>query len=269
MKTTKQMLIFDVDGVIANPQNKKVTEPEILDYIIQRLEKNEPIAFNTGRSLVWLVDRILKPILEKIKHKKILQNFFASGEKGGTWITFGNDDAIQYHKDKTISVPISLQRKVKNLINLEFLDSMFYDETKETMMTAEMKDNYEIEKFTERQTDLNKKLHKLIIEENLDKRFKIDPTIVATDIESKYVGKGFAIERILKWLKEKNIEPQKFITFGDSLSDIPMPQMLHKIGKIVEFIYVGKSEIKQSYPFPIRQTKESYEKGTAEALKAL
>lgn len=269
MKTVKQMLIFDVDGVIANPQEKKVTEPEILDYIIQRLEKNEPIALNTGRSLVWLVNRILDPILEKIKYKKIIQNFFASGEKGGTWITFDKGGVIQYRKDKTISIPLTLQKRVRNLIKSEFSDSMFYDETKETMISVEMKDNYEIEKFTERQIILIKKLQKIIIEENSDKQLKIDPTIVATDIENKHVGKGFAMERILKWLNEKNVKPQKFITFGDSLSDLPMPQKLYEKKYNVEFVYVGKNKIIKSYPFPIIYTKKFFGEGTSEALDTL
>jgi HAD superfamily hydrolase (TIGR01484 family) len=269
MKTVKQMLIFDVDGVIANPQEKRVTEPEILTYIARKLEAGEPVALNTGRSLVWMIDRVINILFKKISNKKSLRNFFASGEKGGTWITFSDEGIIQYHKDKTISVPLILQKAVKKLINSEFSESMFYDETKETMISTEMNDGYQVEKYTQQQKKLNIKLQKLINDDNSDKALKIDPTIIASDIENKHVGKGFAIERILKWLNEKNIQPQRFITFGDSLSDLPMPQKLYEKKYNVEFIYVGKNKIAESYRFPITYSKKSYGEGTLEALRTL
>ena len=41
--------IFDVDGVITNPIEKRVTLSKIVDELIRRLKKNEPIGLNTGR----------------------------------------------------------------------------------------------------------------------------------------------------------------------------------------------------------------------------
>jgi hydroxymethylpyrimidine pyrophosphatase-like HAD family hydrolase len=269
MKTVGQMLIFDVDGVITDPQEKKITQLEIIDEIIKRIEMGEPVALNTGRSIVWLMDRVINPLLNKIKNKIALKKFFASGEKGATWITFDENGEIKYHKDESISVPKSIQVKIRNLINSEFSESMFYDETKKTMISTEMKDGFSVEKYSELQICLNEKIKLLLNKDNFSKRLKVDPTVIATDVENVHVGKGFAIERILKWLDEKKLRPQKFITFGDSLSDLPMPEKLHEKGKNVEFIFVGKNIIKKPYPFSITDTKELYEKGTVEALKNL
>lgn len=268
-KVVNAAWIFDVDGVITNPQEKKITEPEILDEIIKRLTQGEPVALNTGRSLVWMIDRVINLLLEKVKNRKSLQNFFASGEKGGTWITLDENGKIIQHKDDSISVPVSLQKKVRNLVDSEFSRSMFYDETKETMISTEMKDGFPVEKYSVFQKILNKKLQELVDKDNSGKPLRVDPTIIATDIENRHVGKDFAVERIIKWLNERNIDPQKFITFGDSLSDLPMPQALHEKGKNVEFVFVGNKEIKQLYPFPITRPKKLFEKGTLELLKSL
>jgi HAD superfamily hydrolase (TIGR01484 family) len=269
MKSVDEMLIFDVDGVITDPQKKQVTEIEILDHIAKKLEMGQPVALNTGRSLVWMIERVINLLLKKIKNHKSLQIFFASGEKGSTWITFDENGKMKHHKDETIIMPFSLQAKIKHLIESKFSRSMFYDDTKETMISTEMKDGYSVEEYSKQQKVLTDIFQKIVNRDDPHGLLKIDPTTIATDIENKRVGKGFAIERILKWLTDIDIEPQKFITFGDSLSDLPMSQMLHKKGKTVEFVYVGKNQINNSYPFPILHTKNKYGQGTAEALQTL
>lgn len=269
-KTVKTAWVLDVDGVITNPQEKKVTEPKILDQIAKKLEAGEPVALNTGRSLIWIIDRVITSLLEKVQDKKSLRNFFASGEKGGAWITFDENGKMQHHKDESISVSQSLQDKVRALINSEFSESMFFDETKETMISTEMKDGYPVEEYAKHQKGLNAKLQELVDQENLTEELKVDPTTIATDIENKHVGKGFAVERIIGWLQEIGANPQRFIAFGDSFSsDIPMAEKLHSKNKKVEFVFVGKGEIKQSYPFPIARPQGFFEKGTLEALRTL
>lgn len=269
MKTVKSAWIFDVDGVITDPSGKRIKETKILDHIVRKFEAGEPVALNTGRSLVWMIDRVINLLLEKVTNKSILINFFASGEKGGTWITFDEKGQMQHHKDNSISIPQFLQGKVRNLINSEFSESMFYDETKETMISTEMKDGYSVEEYSKHQNVLNEKLRKLVDENGLGESLKVDPTTIATDVENKHIGKGFAVERIMKWLNERKIKPQKYVTFGDSLSDLPMPEKLNEKGKNVEFVYVGKNPIKKSYPFPIIKPLELFGKGTIEALESL
>lgn len=263
--------VFDVDGVITNPSEKKVTEPEILDEIAQKLTGGEPVALNTGRSLSWMTDRVINPLLEKVKDKKSLNNFFASGEKGGTWITFDENGTMLRHKDDSISVPQSLQAKVKHLIDSEFSESMFYDESKETMISTEMKDGYSVKKYTKQQEGLKLKLQELIDRENLTGNLKVDPTTIATDIENKHVGKGFAVRKIIEWIKSKGVKPQKYIAFGDSFSsDISMAEEIHSQGFAVEFIYVGEQDISTSnLPFPVKSPSACFGKGTLEFLKTL
>lgn len=265
------MLIFDVDGVITNPQTKRITEPEILDEIIKRLEKEEPIALNTGRSVQWVKERVLNPLIKKIKDKIILQNLLTVGEKGGTWAEFDDQGNLAKNIDNNISVPNDLKNEIRNLIHAKYSDSMFYDESKLTMITSEMKDGYPLNDYRKKQIALSVEIKTLLANKGLTNKFKVDPTTIATDIENKFVGKHFAIKRIIDWVKKKGINPQKYITFGDSFeSDIPMAKELHSQGLRVEFAYVGEEDIDTSkYTFPIKISQDKYGKGTLEILKML
>lgn len=264
--------IFDVDGVISDPKEKRPTIEGILDIIAYKLSKNEPVALNTGRSLSWMIERIITPLLLKVNDKKFLQNFFAVGEKGGTWLTFDKEGVQEEHKDASISVPSELQQKVRKLIKSDFSATTFFDDSKLTMVSTEMHDGFDDEKrkqlYEPAQKALVLKLEELLGEKGLKYDFKVDPTTIATDIENKHVGKDFAVKRIIKWLEEKKIKPQKYITFGDSKSDIPMAQELYRQGLSVEFVFVGKkSDVNSSdYPFPVKITNAQYQLGTLEYL---
>lgn len=74
--------LFDIDGVITHPEQKRVTEPRIIDEIIKRLQAGEPVALVTGRSLSWMIDRVVSPLEQKVNDKSLLTNFFGLGEKG-------------------------------------------------------------------------------------------------------------------------------------------------------------------------------------------
>ncbi|MDZ4228096.1 MAG: hypothetical protein U1E54_02515, partial [Candidatus Levybacteria bacterium] len=244
MKVVDQILIFDVDGVITNPQEKKVTEPEILNEIIRRLKREEIIALNTGRSIEWVKNRVLKLLIEKVKGEKILQNLLTVGEKGGTWAEFDNQGNLIENKDENISVPNSLKSEVRNVINNKYSDSMFYDESKLTMISTEMKDGHSRKDYKKKQSTLSTDLKSLLTDKNLADKFKIDPTTIATDIENIFVGKNFSVKRIVEWVKKKGIKPQGYMAFGDSFrSDIPMAEELHAQRFPVEFIYVGEEKI--------------------------
>lgn len=271
LRPVKTAYIFDVDGVITNPQEKKVTEPKILDEIIKRLEKGEPVALNTGRSIEWVKNRVLNQLIENVKDKGIFQNLLVVGEKGGTWAEFDNQGNLIESKDENISVPDSLINKIRNLVNEKYSDSMFFDESKLTMISTEMKDGYSLEDYKQKQKTLLTEFETLLRKEKLTDKFKIDPTTIAVDIENVFVGKHFAVKRILTWLKTKGIAPQRYIAFGDSFrSDLPMAQELNSQNLPVEFVFVGQGNIDvKNYPFIIRQTQAHFEKGTLEFLMTL
>jgi hypothetical protein len=57
IRSVGNMLVLDADGTISDPWEKTV-ELGILNHILQRLERNEAVAFNTGRSLDWVIEMV-------------------------------------------------------------------------------------------------------------------------------------------------------------------------------------------------------------------
>lgn len=75
--------LFDVDGVITHPEQKRVTEPQIITEIIKRLQAGEPVALVTGRSVDFMRDKVITPLKGELQDLSLLQNFLAVGEKEG------------------------------------------------------------------------------------------------------------------------------------------------------------------------------------------
>jgi len=97
--------IFDVDGVLTDPQTKKVEYNEIFNQIIIRLKKGYPISLNTGRSIEWLTYNILNQLISKVSDYSIFIRFIAIGEKGATWAIIDNSLHVQHGKLDNLSVP--------------------------------------------------------------------------------------------------------------------------------------------------------------------
>lgn len=268
------VLVFDVDGVLTDPKGKKNTRPEIFSQIISQLKKGEPVALNTGRSISWMQQRVISPLLAEVEDKTILRNFLAVGEKGGAWITYSQEGLPQEFTDGTICIPHDLQNKVRVLIQSQFPGLMFYDESKLTMISTEMLDGANLEEYHSEQQILTKKLKELIKQHDLGNQLEVDPTTIATDIQNKHVGKDFAARRILEWVNSLRISPNLFITLGDSKSDVPMAREIYDQGHSVSFVFVGKEEdakyIKRlELPFTVEFTNQQYENGTLEYLQKL
>ena len=87
---------------------------------------------------------IINPLRERVSDVSILQNLAAVGEKGGTWITFDEAGDMHEGKARELSVPEELKERVRKLIAEKYSDSMFFDETKETMLSTEMIDGHDL-----------------------------------------------------------------------------------------------------------------------------
>lgn len=263
----KDLFVFDVDGVITHPSKKINTEPEILSHIIDKLKIDDPIALNTGRSLAWIKERVISLLYARIQNKSILKNLIAVGEMGGMWLTFDNDGNANEYIDNSLSIPKPLMREIKELIESKYSKSMFYDDTKNTMVSIEMNEGMPIDTYKKIQKLLMDDLHQIIKASYLGKNLKIDTTTIAADVMNNHVGKGFAVHRIADWLRAKKINPKQIFAFGDSMSDLPMAEKFHELGFSIEFVFVGNQQIQQSkYKFPITHTTDKFEGGTLEFL---
>lgn len=265
------VLIFDVDGVLTHPSEKKVTELGIYNQFIKRLEAGEPVIINTGRAVDFMLKRILEPLEQLVADRKILRNLFAVGEKGAVSVQYNNKGERTEYVDQSISVPEALQIEARQLVEERFSGVVFYDTTKKTMISIEMLDGLSVDEFIKRQSDLNIELMGLLTRHGLATEYKVDPSRIATDVENNHVGKGLGVQKALEWLAEQKIKPERFIAFGDSPSDVAMADELHQRGLPVEFVFVGEKNLLagKKLEFPITYTVEQCEGGTMEYLENL
>jgi hydroxymethylpyrimidine pyrophosphatase-like HAD family hydrolase len=255
--------LFDVDGVLTNPQEKKIVESKIIEFLIKILSSGELIGLNTGRSLGFVEKEVLEPLQNQITNKEYLNRIFFAGEKGGTWGKFQNGK-IEEFIDDSLKMPEELISDVKEVLS-KYEETTFFDDTKRTMISTEFIKGADFSKFQEDQKNLTEDLKSLLIKHNL-KNLILEPSIIATDIQYPSAGKDLGVERFLEMIKDKE-EPTEFETFGDSPSDIEMFKYLERKGHNARFIYVGEKEIEEGER--IIKTKSKFDKGTLEYLEGL
>ena len=61
-RTPRTAWLFDVDGVLTDPERKIVAESALFDELIRRLTHGEPVGLNTGRSAEFIVAAVLDPL---------------------------------------------------------------------------------------------------------------------------------------------------------------------------------------------------------------
>lgn len=262
--------LFDVDGVLTNPEEKKVVLPEIFDELIKRLQNNEPVGLNTGRSLDYMIAEVLKPIENRVEDKKILKNIFAVGEKGAAWITYNNENERVISVDENISVPEEIQNDVRELVKQKYSEMVFYDETKRTLVTLEIEANKKMSDLLKIEQEIVFELNNILKKYKKEGDFKIDATRVAIDIQSILTGKALGAREFVKLLSSRGIEPKKYIGFGDSASDYEMYEELITLGKITEFVFVGDRDSLEGKDLAsVIFTEKKDDEGTLEFLRRI
>ena len=258
--------IFDVDGVITDPTTK-LPQDKVLDILLNKLKKNEPIAFNTGRSVRWVYEKVIKNMGLGIKDLGILNNLFVIGEFGGTMLEFNKAGKPQFSIDENIKTPKYLEEKA-NLILKEYNSSMFHnnsEDKKETMISSEMLTNFSLEKYHEEQEKLFERWRELVKALKLEGKYKVSKGMIGTDIMNINVGKKFATKKTFIWLREKGFNPRDAYIFGDSELDILMAEESFEEGIQTTFVFVG-GNISKDYPFTVIETDERFTEGTLEYL---
>ena len=117
-KKVNEIFIFDIDGVLTSIQTHKIEHQKLIEFVIDILDKNEPVAFNTGRSLSWVKDEIVSLIEQNIKEKNKLENLFVAAEKGGAVISFNQNGKEQMFIDYSINIPDTIKNEIRKLIKI-------------------------------------------------------------------------------------------------------------------------------------------------------
>lgn len=263
--TDQSAWIFDVDGVLTNLLQKKVTEPTLIPCLAKILEQGDLLACNTGRNLAWVKEKVFSPLEKELSDKSLLQHIFIAGEKGAVWQQLGHEETI----DHALTVPLLFQEKVKKLVQDEFSDAMFFDEGKQTMISLEIKNDVSLAYFAARQAEMLVVLEKYLFEDNLKNSYKIDPSVTAIDIQHITTGKDMGMQHILTWIATQGHTPTHFYCFGDSPADIHMGELLQDQHLPFTFVYVGEKTLSNMPSFVPVIPEQKVDKGTAWYLQTV
>ncbi|TDK24797.1 hypothetical protein E2F48_13425 [Arthrobacter crusticola] len=255
-------LLLDVDGPIASPVTRTVPQP-IIDYLLRLAGAGWPVVFNTGRSDAFIREQLLNPMMASGIPDGV--RFHAICEKGASWFSFDADGAGEVHVDKELALPSSFGDDVRDLVEEKYSALMFFDETKRAMVSVEQSLDVSSADYLAGQAEFDADAFDILVsydmggirlgrerpDSNGEVGYRIDPTIISTDIESVRLGKDLGAERALALLAPYGEVPNTWRTVGDSRTDYAMADYLHGKGYDVAHVDVRPSDGVPEKPYPI------------------
>jgi len=259
-------LLLDVDGPIASPVSRTIAIPSIVDDLIALAAEGIPVVFNTGRSDAFIREQVVKPLLAGGLAPG--GRVHAVCEKGAVWCSIGP----QYEDgmgDITVAEDLALPRdyadEMRELVRSDYADLVFFDETKRAMVSIEQRVEVPNATYLARQPEFDERAMAALQRRGLGVRrlddvrpaadgsvqWRIDPTIISTDVEADRSGKDMGAERSLELLAEDGDLPLAWRTMGDSRSDYAMADWLHANGHAVAHVDVRPSDGVPATPYPV------------------
>lgn len=256
------MNVFDLDGVITNPENSNVNS-SLVEQMYFHLKAGYKIAVNTGRSYDW-VEKNLVNYLKSQGDDTIFERLIIVCEKGGEMVTITpTDTRIMPSRFALDKQDYDITKSVTDAL-MPKLTTMFWDDTKRTMATIEKLPKADLATFHLEQKILTSALTSKLHNDSI----RIDATTIATDVESIEAGKYAGAELIFEWAKQNFPEIDSFVCYGDSISDYDMARCFASYSANVTFVYVGKKsdEIKVAENIRLVVTAQKFDQGTLEYL---
>ncbi|MGY1802305.1 hypothetical protein ACI78T_03385 [Blastococcus sp. SYSU D00922] len=255
-------LLLDVDGPVSSPATRTVAVA-LLDDVRRLLAAGVPVVLNTGRSVDFVADRVFAPLAAG--GLPAAARLHAVCEKGAVWVSAHGDGVGEVHVDASLRVPAVARDLIARLVDDGYGDAMFVDTTKRVMATVEARTDVPNEVYQAHQRTFDAELLAGLREAGLgvrirDERFpdadgrtpwRIDPSVIATDVEADSSGKALGARRALALLADDGPLPRVWHTVGDSRSDYAMADQLHELGYEVTHVDVGPQEPLQGRPYAV------------------
>ncbi|WP_083404237.1 hypothetical protein [Curtobacterium sp. MCBA15_005] len=266
MNAPRLGLLLDVDGPIASPVSRTIAIPSIVADLVALAAEGIPIVFNTGRSDAFIRSEVVGPLLAGGLAEG--GRVHAVCEKGAVWCSIGP----QYDGgmgELTVAEDLALPRdyadEMRELVRDEYADLVFFDETKRAMVSIEQRVEVPNATYLARQPEFDAKAMAALERRGLGVRrlddvrpdadgavqWRIDPTIISTDVESDRSGKDLGAERSLGLLGQDGELPVTWRTVGDSRSDYAMADWLHAHGHEVAHVDVRPADGVPATPYPV------------------
>ncbi|MDQ0643939.1 hypothetical protein [Microbacterium murale] len=240
-------LLLDVDGPVASPVTRTIAIGSIARDLVDLVAEGVPIAFITGRSHEFIADVVIPALQDAGLREALLRpeaRMFGVFEKGGAWSTIDADGMGEPTIDQTVAFGADAVYAIRDLVERRFADTMFFDETKRAMISVEQRTDVGSEEYRRAQRDFQDEAFRILIAQGVGLRyeeqvvpdadgavpFRIDPTVISTDVESIRLDKDHAAQRALEHFRARGPMPRKWLSVGDSRSDYLMADQLHAEG---------------------------------------
>lgn len=261
-------LLFDVDGPLASPTSRTIAIDSILTDLVALAAAAVPIAFITGRSDDFIRTRVVAPLLDAGLADALTAEgarLFGVFEKGGSWAPITAEGMGEVSVDTSVALPESVVDDVRELVARDFAGTMFFDETKKAMISVEQRTDVSHDDYRSAQTRFNDAAFELMKQHGLGVRygddevpdaaggvpFRLDPTIISTDMESVKLDKDRGAQRALQYFASLGPLPRRWRSIGDSRSDYLMADYLHTQGYEVAHVDVRPSDGILARPYPV------------------
>jgi hydroxymethylpyrimidine pyrophosphatase-like HAD family hydrolase len=255
-------LLLDVDGPIASPVTRTVP-PGIIADLVTLASAGWPVVFNTGRSDAFIREQVMQPMLAAGLPAGI--TFHAVCEKGATWFSFTADGAGEVFVDQDLALPVSFADDVRDLVEEKYSHLMFFDETKLAMVSVEQSLSAANADYLVGQRAFDDDALEIMHSHDMgacrldreepdshgDIAYRVDPTIISTDLESVRVGKDVGAERALTLVAPLMEIPRTWWTVGDSRTDYAMADYLHEQGFDVAHVDVRPADGVPAKPYDV------------------
>jgi hydroxymethylpyrimidine pyrophosphatase-like HAD family hydrolase len=246
-------LLLDVDGPVASPVTR-VVQPGIIADLVALAAAGVPVIFNTGRSDAFIREQVMEPMIAAGMPAGTL--IHAICEKGAVWFSYTAEGPGPVHVDRELAIPQAFGDDVRRLVAEDYSAHMFYDETKRAMVSVEQHIAVASSDYLAEQELFDADAMGLMSQHGLgvvrldhhvpnsddQVDYRVDPTIISTDIESVRLGKDLGASRAVEFLAAQGITPQAWRTVGDSRTDYAMADWLHHNDHAVKHVDVRPAD---------------------------
>jgi len=255
-------LLLDVDGPVASPLTRDV-KPDIILDLVALAAAGIPVIFNTGRSDAFIREQVMEPMIAAgIPAGTVIH---AICEKGAVWFSYTSAGPGPIHVDRELAVPAAYGDDVRRLVAEDYAAHMFFDETKRAMVSVEQHIDVPNADYLAEQKLFDAEAMELMGRHGLgvvrldhhvpnsddEVDYRVDPTIISTDIESVRLGKDLGASRAVELLAAQGITPQAWRTVGDSRTDYAMADWLHHNDHPVKHVDVRPADGVPTKPYPV------------------
>ncbi|WP_423921844.1 hypothetical protein ACPEEZ_01570 [Frigoribacterium sp. 2-23] len=260
-------LLLDVDGPIASPITRSIALPGITRDLVALASAGIPLVFNTGRSDAFIRDEVVAPLMAAGLPRGARVHGVC--EKGASWFSIGPEHRpngmSEVLVDESLAMPTDFGDEMRELVASQYADLVFFDETKRAMVSIEQLTSVESAAYLARQRDFDEQAMEALARRGFgvrrlddvradaagDVQWRVDPTIISTDIESVRLGKDLGAERALELLALDGALPRAWRTVGDSRSDYAMADWLHENGHEVAHVDVRPADGVPATAYPV------------------